>query len=87
MFKNANRMDDFADACSAVFNFVLGKVVEEVVQIVLCRLLESAFGLRHAEIVNVLRVLQSNPRIELEQKSQHFQENTSSGAALQPIMS
>ena len=28
-----------------------------------------AFGLRHAEIVNVLRVLQSNPRIELEHKA------------------
>ena len=44
-------------------------IIAQVVQIELCWLLESAFGLRHAEIVNVLRVLQSNPRIELEHRA------------------
>ena len=44
-------------------------IIPQVVQIELCWLLESAFGLRHAEIVNVLRALQSNPRIELEQRT------------------
>ena len=40
--------------------------IPQVVQIELCWLLESAFGLRHTEIANTLRVLQVNPRIELE---------------------
>ena len=44
-------------------------IIPQVVQIELCWLLESGFGLRHGEIVNVLRVLQSNPRIELEHKA------------------
>ena len=44
-------------------------IIPQVVQIELCWLLESAFGLRHAEIVNILRILQSNPRIELEHKA------------------
>ncbi len=44
-------------------------IIPQVVQIELCWLLESAFGLRRAEIVNVLRVLQSNPRIELEHRA------------------
>ena len=44
-------------------------IIPQVVQIELCWLLESAFGLRHAEIVNVLRVLQANPRTELEHRA------------------
>ena len=44
-------------------------IIPQVVQIELCWLLESAFGLRHADIANVLRVLQSNPRIELEHRA------------------
>ncbi len=44
-------------------------IIPQVVQFELCGLLESGFGLRHAEIVNVLRILQSNPRIELEHKA------------------
>lgn len=44
-------------------------IVPQVVQIELCWLLESAFGLRHAEVVEVLRVLRANPRIELENRA------------------
>ena len=44
-------------------------IIPQVVQIELCWLLESAFGLRHTEIVKVLGVLKSNPRIELEHKA------------------
>ena len=42
--------------------------IPQVVQVELCWLLESSFGLRHAEIVKVMRVLQGNPRIELEHR-------------------
>ena len=36
--------------------------VPQVVQIELCWILETAFGLRHAEVASVLRALQSTPR-------------------------
>ncbi len=48
-------------AATAVF-------VPQVVQIELCWILETAFGLRHAEVASVLRALQSTPRVELEHR-------------------
>lgn len=42
--------------------------IPQVVQIELCWVLESAFGLRHAEIVDVMRALQANPRIKLDHR-------------------
>ena len=42
--------------------------VPQVVQIELCWVLASAFGLRHAEILTVLKVLVVNPRVELDQR-------------------
>ena len=42
--------------------------IPQVVQVELCWVLESSFGLRHAEIVDVMRALQGNPRIELEHR-------------------
>jgi len=42
--------------------------IPQVVQVELSWVLESSFGLRHGEIVKVMRVLQGNPRIELEHR-------------------
>ena len=33
MFKNADGLNDFADACGAVIDFVLGKVVEDAIKV------------------------------------------------------
>ena len=43
--------------------------VPQTVQIELCWVFETAFGLRHAEIVRVLDVLRANPRVQIEHRS------------------
>ena len=49
-------------AATAVF-------VPQTVQIELCWVLETAFGLRHAEIARVLDVLRANPRVQIEHRN------------------
>ena len=41
----------------------------QTVQIELCWVLETAFGLRHAELVRVLEALRANPRVQIEYRS------------------
>ena len=44
-------------------------LIAQTVQIELCWVLETAFGLRHAEIVRVLDVLRAHPRLQIEHRS------------------
>lgn len=44
-------------------------LVPEAVQVELCWVLETAFGLRHTEITRVLEVLRANPRVQIEHRT------------------
>ena len=59
------------DQCAAARKALAGAsavFVPQTVQIELCWVLETAFGLRHAEIARVLDVLRANPRVEIEHR-------------------